>query len=484
MSKTTILYKDIAPGAIEDAAVSTNGAQPFSRVDQLPYGGDEAPIASCEWNNWGLNGRFFIVDTQKVAFWSSTISDSSGVFKSPPVITLDFDLQYSSLGLTLQFDTGGGDYCRSVNIKWYQGSTLKADADYSPNAPSYFCQKKVESYNKIVVTLNNTSLPYRYAKLEKIIFGVFRNFDMSEIRSASLVNEMSILASEIPISTMKWVLDSDDDLEFMFQLKQPVEVSNDNHLIGVYYIDGYSRTSGRLYNVECYDAFGVLDESLFDGGVYSNYSAQKLLREIVGTDFELVFELPDTTLTGVIQSGTKRQAMQQVLFAWGACASTDGRESIRVFSPGDTPKRVGAEQTFTGVSVSTSAIVTAVRVTAHTYAQSANGNVTINGVKYDDTETVYTVTNPNVTASDKQNIVEVKDATLVSPSIGQATAQRVYDFYSRRNTSNARIVWKEERLGDCITHPNAWGGTNTGNIEKMEIKLSNTVVASCETIGV
>ena len=91
--------------------------------------------------------------------------------------------------------------------------------------------------------------------------------------------------------------------------------------------------------------------------------------------------------------------------------------------------------------------------------------------------------NPNVTASDKQNVVEITNATMVSTPIGQAVAQRVYTYYQKRNTNKAKIVWAGERLGDMLTLPNAWGSSNTGHVAKMEIKLSNTVAANCETIG-
>ena len=46
-------------------------------------------------------------------------------------------------------------------------------------------------------------------------------------------------------------------------------------------------------------------------------------------------------------------------------------------------------------------IVTAVKVTAHAYTQDANGSVDIGGTRYKDTTTVYTVTNPDVTATDR-----------------------------------------------------------------------------------
>ena len=484
MSRTTILYKDIAPGAEEDAAITTASAMPGSDPSKLPAGVTLPPIISGQWNAWGLDGTYQPIDGQPIAFWSSQLSGEGCAFADPPVITVDFDRQYSSTGVTLVFDPATGDYCPAVSVKWYQGQTLKAEADFAPNASTFFCQKNVTSYDKVVITLIKTRHPYRRARLNRILFGVHRSFGMTEIRKASLINSMDLLSSELPVSTLKWTLDSREDVDFMFQLKQPVEVRNGDSLIGVYYIDGSARKSASLYDIDCYDAFGVLDESPFAGGVYSGKSARTLLTEILGGDFELDCTASDTDLTGAILPCTRREAAQQVLFAWGVCACTDGTEKVRVFTSPEQPKAIDQDHTFTGASVETAAIVTQVRVTAHTYTQDAGGTVEIGGVKYSDTQTVCTVTNPDVTATDKQNVVEVTGATLVSPSIAQAAAQRVYDHYARRNTHKAKIVWSGECLGDCVTVPNAWGGTVTGNIVRMEVGLSNTVAASCETVGV
>lgn len=487
MSKTTLLYKDIAPGADTDAAVSAPSSQGFTDPTQLPFGTSEAPALTCELNQWGLDGTFILAEEIEPAFWSTEMSGADGSFASgqEPVITIVFDEQYSSVGISFRFDTPTGGFCSALNIKWYQQDVLREDVDFAPDAVEYFCQKKVTSYDKLVITIKKTNLPYRYAKIDHIIFGLHRSFGMSELRSASAVNEMNLISTELPSSTLNWTLDSREDVDFMFQLKQPVEISNDDRLIGVYYVSSYSRKSRRIYPITCCDAIGVLGDIPFGGGVYTAASAKALVVELA-SPFEVEFDadVQDMQLTGVIKSGTRRSALQQVLFAWGECASTDGRASIRIFTPGVEPKVISANQTFLGTTVNTDAIVTQVQVVAHTYTASTNGTVTINGTKYEDTEEIFSVSNPDVTATDKQNIKKISDATLVSPAIAQAVAQRVYEYYSRRNTNKAKIVYNGEKLGDCLTIPNSWGSANTGNLAKMEIKLSNTVVYSSESKGV
>ncbi len=485
MSKTTVTYKDIAVGADEDAAVSAVGAANFSELDQLPFGLENAPVIALEQNYWILDGTRVFRDTQRLAFWSESLSGEDGAFAAPPSLTIDFDEQYSLLGIYLSFDTATGEYCSSINVKYYQQDTLKANYDFSPDSVEYFCSGKAESFDRIVLTLNATSLPYRRAKLTKIVFGIHRNFGMSEIRSAKIINEVGLVSSELPVSKFSWTLDSRDDVEFLFQLKQPVEVANNGNLIGVYYIDESKRTAKGIYNIECHDAFGVLSEIPFVGGAYlGGVSAQSLFTEIVGADFEVEYGLADTTLYGVIKPCTRREAAQQVLFAWGAVATTDGRNGVKVFSLSDELNAVGQERTYNGVSVNTAAIVTKVQVKAHIYTQDDSGSIEINGITYKDTESLYEIVNPNVTATDKANVKEVSGATLVSTSNGQEVAQRMYDYYTKRNTNRAKIVWNGERLGDYVSLPTAWGTEHAGHIKKMTITLSNTVAADVETVGV
>lgn len=247
----------------------------------------------------------------------------------------------------------------------------------------------------------------------------------------------------------------------------------------------HKRTSSRVYPIECCDAIGVLNDMSFAGGVYSGKSAKALIAELAAP-FEVEFDagVTDMNVTGILKAGSRRAAIQQLLFVWGYCVSTDGRAELRVFSPGTEEVTVPLERTFLGASVSTSAIVTEVQVTAHTFAVAENGSVEVNGVKYADTKAVYSVKNPDVTATDKQKVVKITDATLVSPAVAQTVAQRLYDYHLRRNTGKAKVVFAGEHLGDRISLPDNCGGRTVGNLEKMEIKLSNTVVYTAGVKGV
>lgn len=484
--KTKVIYRDIAVGAEENAEVSAVGATGESVLSKIPSGVAPGKIITLEPNRWALDGTFDrFYEESTVAFWSKDMSDADGKLQAEPVITISFSKQFSSMGVSFVFDDAVGEYVSLLNIKWYQNDTLKADQDFSPTGTFYFCAKRVESYNKITITLKKTSIAKRRAKINRIIFGVERVFNMNELRDATAVNKMDESSLELPISTFKWTLDSLEDVDYLFQLKQPVEVQNDGKTLGVYYIDGSDRKSSRVYRINCKDALGVLDDARFSGGAYLSGISAKTLLEVLCNPFTVEYAdgVTDRTLKGVIQSGTNRAAVQHVIFAWGVCLATDGGETIRVFNLPSAPETIPPNRTFTGASVKTSAIVTKASVIAHTYVESSNGEIEINGKKYSDTKTIYSVANPDVIATDKINVKEIKDATLISPDIGQETAQRLYDYYQRRDLIFASIVYDGEKLGECKSIYTPWGTLNTGNLSKMDFKLSNTVVYKVEAKG-
>lgn len=486
MSKTTVTYKDIAVGAAEAATVTASSPTPESVPQDLTTGVSPGKVITLEHNRWALDGSFdTFYENADIAFWSSELSGDDSTFQNAPVITVTFSQQFSGMGVTLVFDAATEEYCAAVNLKWYQGDTLKAEQDFEPDSATYFCSKRVESYDKIVITLQKTSLPRRRAKVDHILFGVIRTFGMNELRNASITNEMDESAVKLPVSSFKWTLDSLSDVDYLFQLKQPVEVRNNDHLLGVYYIDSADRKSGRVYKVECKDALGVLDDTPFNGGAYlSGISAKTLLNQLAAPfEVEYAADVQDATLKGILRSGTAREAIQQVMLAWDVCLASDGGEKLRVFNLQTVASVIPKDRTFAGSSVKTAAVVTAVSVTAHTYAASDTGSVEVNGQKYTDTQTIYSVSNPNVIATDKANVKEVKNATLVSTENGQAVAKRLYDYYSKRDTASAKIVYDGEKLGDCVSIYTPWGTLNTGTLHKMEITLSNTVVYKAGVIS-
>ena len=477
--KTEIIYSDIAPGAAEAATASATIKSEFSNLNKLTEEGLLKKISALERNYWTLDGTAGFTDgTPFASFISNAISDENCVLSSAPVITISFTGIFSAPGITIDFDTVSGEWCSEINVKWYNGTDVRADVDYSPDSPSYFCRESVLDFDRIVITIKKTSLPYRRTKIKGVLIGVIRTFGMSDVKNASVTKQANLISTELPISTFKWTLNNRDDIDFLFQERQPVEVRSNNSTIGIFYVTKAVRSSADIYSIDCEDAIGVLSDTPFPGGAYLNgISAKSLVESIINDEFDVDFSVSDVTLKGVIKSGTRRDALRQVLFALGAMAIGDG-EKIHIIYPDSTLSNIGIDRVYMGVTVNKEPAVTQVQLEAHTYAQSDSGSVEINGVKYSDTATMYTRSNPKITSNSKSNVKSINDATLISVDLAAETADRLEAYYFSQKTGNGQIVWQGEQLGDYVSIPDAWGGRTTGHISKMEMTLSNTVAAS------
>ena len=484
-----VVYEDVAVGSAAAASVTASEAMGISKTSLLPFGAFEGPVATAEQNQWVLNGtRKLKPKSEPVGFWSTPRSGADCTFQTPPTIEISLDGQFTSLGIYFKFDGETGDYCSDLDLSWYNGSTELAAQKFFPNSGNYFCERTVELYNKIKIQFNKTNLPNRPIKISLILFGIVREFGRQELRSVEATEELNIISDELAINTLDFTLDSMEDIDFIFQEKQPVYAYNGKTKIGTFYIDESTRVSKNVYNVSCIDALGILDEDPFSAVVYSKANAKTVLESILGGYFvlELSEELQTEKLTGYIPDCTRREALQQVAFALRAVVDTSGTGNVKVWRLSEeTPTVIPMNRLYVGGEVSQSAIVTEVRVTAHTYSTSGSGSdtVEVGGKTYHHTTAVTVKQNPNITASTKPNVIEVKDATLVNSTNVAAVTQHVFDYYMRRQTHSVQIVMDKELPGDYVDTTTPWDDHITGTITSMSIKLSGIAAAGCEIVG-
>lgn len=481
-----VVYQDIAVGAAEDAAITAAGQTDFSAIALLPFGsGNDRQYASLELNAWLLDGSMSLYDNAPVAFWTRELSGEDCAFAAPPEIDIQFDERYSSLGVSLHF--GQYHYASEVEITWYQGETVLDEMTFYPNTSEYFCENTVQAYDRIIIRFIKSNMPHWRVRLDTIIFGIVRSFLRDELRRVTVVEEIDPSARELPENTMDWTLSSRQVIDYIFQRRQPVDAYNGDTLIGAFYITQSSKRSATLYDINCVDAIGVLDEDTFPDGMYTDKNALELAQEIC-PDFEIVMDdrLKDRTVSGTIIGKTRRQALQQLCFALGAVADTSRMRGIKIFKlSAEDPLTIGEDRIRTGGSVTQDAPVSAVKLTSHTYSATGEGDsVTVNGVTYYDAKTVHTMTNPDITASDTANVVEIADATLISEDNAEEILQLLYNYCRFKATQSLKFRLDGEMVGDPVSTLTPWLSSVTGTLKRMSIVLSGIAVADSEVVGV
>lgn len=491
-----IRYKDIAVGADKTAAVTTTSKTAFSDIEKIPFGITSPALATCEPNGWGLSHEYRVkTPDEKVAFWSSTASNNDCIFSETPTITIKFTQQITTTGISIQFASASNDYCTGVLFTWRQGGIDKDWVVVNPDSALYVLNYTVEAFDELEIAFAKTSLPRKRCKIEGITIGVIRDFGLKELVSVKAIHEVSLISDTVPINVLDATVHSTDDVEWLFQKKQPVEAFDGEKLIGTYYIEKGEQKGLRDFSFTCKDIISLLDLKTTQGGLWlTDTPLTTILSEVFGDDavFEIDEAYINSTLRGYLAVMNKREALQHICFALGAVVDTSGTSAIKIFPPaysiaGDIVPR----DTYEGGKVTTSDTITAVEVTSFDIlderpAENMPGDyatsIEYDGVQYRVIPTVVRADNPDTVTSDTENVKKFDKCYLVNSSNAQALADNILSYYKKRRKYGFKHVLRGEQVGGGYSVQLPWGGTTNGNITKMTVTTSNITVSDSEML--
>ena len=483
-----LVYGDVAVGAAGDATVLASNVESFSEPELVPFGAPSYALATLEPNSWGLSHDYKVRKHHRVALWSTARSGDDCVFTNKPSVILTFSQQHTGSGLTIRFAPESGEYCRKIGVVWFRGSDVLDSGIYYPDSGHFTIEKLVEAFDRIGIVMEETNLPGRRAKLEYVAIGIVRELDGTVLTEAQFVHEFDPISSTVPINVMDASIHGEGNAEYVFQRKQPVEAYNEEQLIGVYYIEAGQRTGARSYEFSCVDAIGILELDDYAGGLWiEDTDIETILADVTGGVFALDIDpaLVGRTLRGYVPPGTRRDALQQVAFALGACVDTSGTAKIRVFPiPTGEGTEIPQAETYVDGRVITSDVVTEVTVTAYVIFDErptdGQESIEFNGVRYryyTDTKHAY---NPNATAGDLANKIKFDKCYLCNLSNAQARADEIMAYYSRRNIYSAKHIMDGQQVGDRAVMHLPWGETASGNITRMTVSVTGLTVSDTE----
>lgn len=499
MSGVSIKYGDIAPEAKENFNPVASERE-FDTLEQLKKYNLNFPSYEnpCEPYSVLLDGTAKAIwsdpESINIGWWGEQLSDSEGSFAKPIVLTLQSERNYTSSGFTLFFDKHNNVYATHVNIHWYgerEGEDVDlGEKDFYPDNASYSCKKRVESFNKVVMTFLAINMPHTRLKLRAIDYGYGTSFDGNELRGVNLIQEINPISSEISINTADFTIDTNGE-EYSFQSRQPLSIYFNGKLKATTFVKKYTRKSKNLWQIQSEDYIGVMQGTTFKGGIYSNKNAIQLLFDIFAAA-KVPYEIDETFLSvsvsGYIPYTNCRDALMQVAFAIQAVVDTSNSGMVKVYALDEEVKQtIPLERIMRGQNFVDDDMVSAVEVYTHAYkeisetteAYSAEENGTgenilvvfseplhdliiengdkleegnnyakinardgcvLTGQKYEHTSSIKTIKNPLVSETEAERVVRISDATLVSANNIDNVLEKCYNWITRVNQTNLRIV--------------------------------------------
>lgn len=534
MTELTLTYTDEPVGARAETTPSTDDLQNFCTLENILADGNRAPQhATFEDGYWILGSDFKLFPDQPEGLpwglFSRQISGEDGTFARPITLTLTLSGLYSSIGISLEFDPYGPTWCADLQIQWQRGGQVIHTQDFQPDDWQYVCYAEVHSFDTVVITFRRMSIGHRYLKLQAMTYGITRIFDSEELYGVDLYQDTDLLSDTVSVNTLDFQLRNKSAINFLFQRKQTMQAKFGDELVGVYYISTSEKTGGNRYNIHTVDLVGLAEmASDHKGGFYDGDRAEDVAADIFGDNIPWTMdeELKDAPVYGHLPIASRRDNAQQLAFALSAMVRTGHGTCIEItrqkrvlqasFDNSENPTA------YENGSITSGTLVTAVRVTAHSYTAVAEsttlfedmldgdeevqfsepacdlqitggkivesnanyavirgngGKVVLTGRQYTHTQRVYTRTNPLRGANDADNPVSYESMTLVSPHNVQDVLNACYDYNLRLDKVKGKVLTVSERPGDYVEILTDDGDIRRGHLLSLDYVVSGKLAA-------
>lgn len=238
-SHMEISYSVISDYAKQQAILADNGHTYYSSLD-IKTDHAENDYITFEPGRWRVGSSSLILPethsdetTYNSGFVSHVISDENGDFTVYPVISIAFEDEQEFYGFTLTFDDANNEYPAHIQIEYVNLDDEIITVDFYPNSAEYVCDIQIIDATNVQIRFLNSGLPYRRARLKKIMFGRQLKFTNSEITSASFTSSVDPISTSISNKSLTFSIDNSKQVYNPFnptgllrymEEKQPISV--------------------------------------------------------------------------------------------------------------------------------------------------------------------------------------------------------------------------------------------------------------------
>lgn len=319
------------PDAVADASASDNSSLYYAETDNvLNQEIDTSPLyATMERNQWLLDGSRQIIPTtnyENSRYIGENISGDEGIFNENPIITLSFGEIHTDVikGVTITWSTLLGEYAKEFIVTAYNGDEVVTTETVTDNisvVSSVFMD--IADYDKITVEIVKWSIPYRRARIEKLLLGVELVFGKNDVVSYNYSHRVHPLSLELPHSEISFSVDNSNRMydfyndEGMYKYlihRQKVKVEYGYKIGdtvewidgGIFYLSEWDSPQNALAtSFKATDVFGLLSSSEYVKGnpslsAVSLYDLVKSVSEessllLFGDSYKLTWDIDENS---------------------------------------------------------------------------------------------------------------------------------------------------------------------------------------------
>ena len=460
--KHKVIYNDFAALAEEYATVPAGGSSEYQSGGELLNPDNRSPINFASFEGQGINlldpSLVFAEAGDSIGYVSDAISTGGKAVNVQLVINLD-NGYYSAPGITFYFHQ---NYCSEVFVEWRKDNSTVDSATAYPNALTFYFERKVEEFNKIILTFKRTATAFQFVKLAGIDLGKTR--DITKFFGAiSVFNEISPDCSDLPGATCDFEALLTED--FTPQTEQEMLLYSDDELIGKFIVENATPNGNGRYAFECSDEIMRLDSSPFPELSQGSYTLNELKQKIkTASNINIdVADFSNNILTGFVQKDkSSRYAAAMLAFGVGGILINKDKKLTLCKPRNRRNKVIGSNQIIGFATYKQKSPYTAIAL------QTFSGD--FNSVSSEKVSV-----NPSRKASDSNGAKLYDKYSLMSNA--DIRFNELLEMGFHWNEIEADIILKDEKIGDILRIETPFNGIKTGIIKSMDISLSTAATA-------
>lgn len=161
-------------------AITSNGEAAYSRLGNIQKDDEKIYYASYEGNSLALDGKHYFLPAGgkylNIGYVSKQISDGTGIFQTPPVLTINAEASFTTFGLYIRFADHPPE---EFDITIYNSVNEIETIQVTDNTEQiYFINHEFSDFNKMVLTFRKLAVHNRL-KIDYIKFGETTDYTLS-----------------------------------------------------------------------------------------------------------------------------------------------------------------------------------------------------------------------------------------------------------------------------------------------------------------
>jgi hypothetical protein len=346
--------------AQSDATASVTSESEISQKDQVHNTNTlmSSKYATFENDYFKLDGSFKlppkILTGYETGWWSNALCGANKVFSTPQILTIDFDEEHSSIGITITFDKLANEYAEEFTINVYdESNTIIYTTNVTANTTAkYILEQNLSNYRKIELVITKWCNAYRRARVTEISFGIIEEYSGEELIELSVLEELNTISEEVTSNETRVTIENQDK---RFNILNPssiypylqrrqklipyigVELSENNFeyvKMGTFYLSEWKSDEGSLTaTFTARDILDILSQNEFAGANYINKSLKYITEDVLSsagiTDYIIDSVLDSITLSITVEKINYRELLQMIAIA-GQCVIYSNRQGYVV----------------------------------------------------------------------------------------------------------------------------------------------------------